>query len=99
MFVLIRHTINDPKKWDELTGQIGTMVEQNRLPQGLKALFYLPATDGRCADCFWEADSIENLKRFLDPQIGPAARNEYYQISVEHAFGLPTTTTERVAAH
>ena len=99
MFVVIHHQITDPKKWDELTGQIGTAIEQGLLPKGLKALFYLPSTDGRRADCLWEADSVENLKRFLDPQTGTAARNEYMQINVEHALGLPVQSPEHVAVH
>jgi hypothetical protein len=99
MFVLIRHTITDSRKWGEIEHQIGTMVEQGQLPKGIKPLFYLPATDGRVADCAWETESLDGLKRFLEPLSGTAGRNEYYQISVEHAFGLPMPTTERVAVH
>jgi hypothetical protein len=98
MFILMRHTITDARKWDEVSGEIGTLVEHGQLPKGLKALFYLPSTDGRNADCVWEADSLNDLKSFLDPKIASAARNEYYQINVEHSFGLPVHTPERVAA-
>ena len=99
MIVAIHHTITDPKKWEAATSKIGPMVEEGRLPKGLKALFYLPSADGRRADCVWEADSLENLKRFLDPQTLPAAKNEYFQINVEHAFGLTVSQPERVATH
>jgi hypothetical protein len=99
MFVAIHHSITDPKKWEEAGKKIIPMVEQGRLPKGLKALTYLPSTDGRKADCLWEADSLDNLKKFLDPLTTPAARNEYIQINVEHSFGLPVSKTERVAAH
>ena len=98
MFVLIRHNITDPKQWGLVTDQIGTLVDQGRLPKGIKPLFYLPCTDGKTADCAWEADSLEGLKRFLEPQVGTCAQNEYYQISVEHAFGLPTTTQQHAVA-
>lgn len=99
MFVAIHHNITDPKRWEESTSQIGPMVEQGRLPKGLKALFYLPSTDGRKADCVWETDTLENLKRFLEPMISESAQNEYFQINVEHAFGLPVSKQEQVAAH
>jgi hypothetical protein len=99
MYVGIHHTIADPKKWEEATSKIGPMVEEGRLPKGLRAVFYLPSTDGRRADCVWEADSVENLKRFLDPLTVAAARNEYFQIDVEHAFGLPVSKAEGVATH
>ena len=42
---------------------------------------------------------MENLKRFLDPLTTTAAKNQYFQIDVEHAFGLPVETAERVATH
>ena len=99
MFVVIHHSITDPQKWNEITGKIGPMVEHGQLPKGLNALCYLPSTDDRRADCLWEADSLENLKRFLDPMISTAARNEYFQVNVEHAFGLPANTQQRVAVH
>lgn len=98
MFVAIHHNISDPKLWEESTSQIGPMVEQGRLPKGLKAIYYLPSTDGRRADCLWEADSLDNLKRFLDPLTTKAAKNEYFQINTEQAFGLPVNTPEHAGA-
>ena len=98
MFIAIHHNIRDPKAWEETTSQIGPMIEQGRLPKGVKPLFYLPATDGRRADCLWEADSMDNLKRFLDPLTSSAARNEYFEINAEQAFGLPVQATEPATA-
>ena len=98
MIVGINHSITDPRKWEEATNQVGPMVEEGRLPKGLKALLFLPGTDSRRADCVWEADSLENLKRFIDPLTLSAAKNEYFQIDVEHAFGLPVQSQERVAS-
>ena len=98
MFVAIHHSITDPQKWEQVTTRIGGMVERKQLPKGLTGLSYLPCTDGRHADCLWEADSLENLKRFLEPEIGSAARNEYLQVDAAHAFGLPGQTEQRMAA-
>jgi len=97
MIVAIRHNITDPKKWEEAVSKIGPMVEEGRLPQGLKGLVFLPGADGRKAECVWEASSVEDLKRFLEPLTGPAARNEYIPINAEQAMGLPVG--EQVAAH
>ena len=98
MFVVIHHNITDTKRWGEITEKIGTMVERKQLPKGLCGLSYLPSTDGRHADCLWEVDSLDNLKRFLDPEIATAARNEYFQVDAAHAFGLPASTEHRMAA-
>jgi hypothetical protein len=97
MIVAIHHSITDSRKWEELTSQIRPMIEAGRLPNGVKPLFYLPATDGRKADCVWEANSVEDLKRFLEPLTSPAARNEYFQVNADEAMGLPVG--EHAAAH
>ena len=75
-----------------------TMLEQGRLPQGLKALMYLPGTDGRKADCVWEAPSLETLRNFLDRAIGTAATNDYFQINTGAAIGLAGQGELRKAA-
>jgi hypothetical protein len=97
MIVVIHHSITDSRKWGEVTSQIGPMIEQGRLPQGVKPLFYLPAKDGRKADCAWEANSVEDLKQFLEPLTSPAARNEYFQVNADQAMGLPVG--EHAVAH
>ena len=98
MFIGIHHNITDAKKWEQVGQTIIPMIEQGRLPKGVKALLYLPSTDGRRAVCVWEADSVEYLKRFLEPLTTPAARNEYFQINAEQAMGLPVQVQEHATA-
>jgi hypothetical protein len=98
MHVSIHHVITDPQKWEQVTQKMMQLVEQGQLPQGLKALMYLPGTDGRKADCLWEATSVDALRNFLDRAIGTAARNEYFQINSQAAFGLPGQEELRKAA-
>jgi hypothetical protein len=98
MYVSVHHIITDTRKWEEITQKMTTAVEQGKLPQGLKGLMYLPGTDGRKADCLWEAQSVDALKTFLDREIGNAARNEYFQINAQAAFGLPGQEEMRKAA-
>ena len=98
MYVSVHHTITDPQKWDQTTRNIMAMTEQGRLPEGLKGLMYLPAIDGRRADCVWEANSVEALRKFLDRETGTAAKNEYIQIKADAAFGLPGKEAQRKAA-
>ena len=98
MHVSVHHMITDPQKWDQVTKNMMTLMEQGRLPQGCKGLMYLPGADGRKADCVWEAQSLDTLKTFLDREIGPAARNDYFQIKTEAAFGLPVQEELRKAA-
>ena len=98
MHVSVHHIITDTQKWEQVTKNMMAAVEQGLLPQGLKALMYLPGADGRKADCLWEAQSLDTLRNFLDGQIGTAARNDYFQINSGAAFGLPGQEELRKAA-
>jgi hypothetical protein len=89
MHTVIHHTINDSAKWDQSTQRIMSMIEQQKLPKGLKPLEYLPSVDGSKAVCVWEADSINALKEFMDRESAGAARNDYFEVKVENAIGLP----------
>ncbi len=98
MYVSVHHVIRDSQKWDQISRNMTTAVEQGKVPQGLKGLMYLPGIDGRKADCVWEAQSVEALRSFLDREIGSAATNEYFQIDGNAAFGLPGQVELRKAA-
>ena len=98
MHVSVHHDITNPQQWEQVTQKMKTAVEQGRIPQGLKGLMYLPSADGRKADCLWEAQSVEMLRSFLDQEIGTAARNDYFQINSQAAFGLPGQEEMRKAA-
>jgi hypothetical protein len=98
MHVVIRHYVSDSAKWDRTTKNIMSMIEQHRLPTGMKPLEYLPSVDGRNADCVWEAESLGALQRFLDRETSGAGRNEYFEVKDEAAIGL-LKGQELVEAH
>ena len=89
MHVVIHHQISDPAKWEHTEKNMMSMIEQHRLPAGLKPLEYLPSVDGRNADCLWQTESLGALQRFIDRETAGAARNEYFQVKEEAAIGLP----------
>lgn len=89
MHAVIHHAITDPAKWDQTTRKLMSMMEQGKLPKGLRALQYLPSVDGRKADCVWQVDSLDALRQFIDRETAGAARNEYYEIKTDAAIALP----------
>ena len=89
MHTVIHHTVNDSAKWEQSTQKIMSMIEQQKLPKGLKPLEFLPSVDGRKAVCVWEADSLNTLKDFVERETGAAARNDYFEVKTENAIGLP----------
>ena len=99
MFVSIHHTITDPKKWEEAGKKLEPLIESGGFPKGVKPLFYLPSTDGRRADCVWEADSVDSLKQFLTPYVAGASQDEYFQVNTELAMGIPAHAPERIPVH
>ena len=89
MHVVIRHYVSDPVQWDRSTKNIMAMIEQHRLPAGLKPLEYLPSVDGRKADCVWETPALGTLQKFIEGETAEAARNEYFEVKAAAAIGLP----------
>jgi hypothetical protein len=98
MYVSIHHTIKDARKWDQIVKNMMAAMEQGQIPQGLKPVMYLPATDGRRADCVWEAGSVESLKSFMEGATSSAAQNEYIPINAQAALGLPAPEATRATA-
>jgi hypothetical protein len=97
MHAVIHHTINDSAKWDQTTQRIMSMIEQQRLPKTLTPLQYLPSADGRKAVCVWETDSLNTLREFMDRETTGAARNDYFELKVEKAIGLPKAEEAKMA--
>ena len=89
MHVAINHAITDPTKWEASVRNIMSMIDQHKLPAGLKPVQFLPSTDGRQANCVWESVSLDQVKQFVEKQTH-GARNEYFQVNDQAAIGLPT---------
>ena len=88
MHVVIQHRISDPAKWEQGVKNIMSMIEQQRLPSGVKPLQYLPSADGRNAVCLWATPSLKVVQDFTERETG-GARNEYFEVKDEAAIGLP----------
>jgi len=89
MQIGIHHAINDPQKWQQPVQSIKTKAESGTLPPGLRPLLAIPATNRKIMFCVWDADSIDTVKKFIDRETGPAARNEYFEVDTKNAIGLP----------
>jgi hypothetical protein len=85
MYILVQHTIADP-------ADVWPRVQQSgqHVPAHLTLHQSMPTADGSHAICIWEAQSIDVLKTFLDPFMGPAVRNEYFEVVNKEGVALPT---------
>jgi hypothetical protein len=80
MYIVAQHRIKDPARFWSLS------------PQGpgaprLQAAY--PSPDKTKGVCLWESDSIGALRDSLDPLVGDAAENTYFEVDAGFAVGLP----------
>ena len=84
MYVIAQHKVKDPVAFfSDIPG-----VAMNA-PPGVHGRQLCPSQDETAAVCLWEADSIDAVRAYLDGVTGDAAENTYFEVSKEHAFGLP----------
>jgi hypothetical protein len=80
MYVLVQHYVNDVQTfWSAVRHSVGT------LPPYLTLHHCFPTPDGSHAVCVWEAESIRDVRAFLETYVGHASRNLYFP--VENAAG------------
>jgi len=89
MHIGIQHFINDGQKWEQSKQSLMSKLSENALPAGMKPLLFIPAANQKTAFCVWEADSVDTVKKFIDREMGTAARNEYFEVDTKSAIGLP----------
>jgi hypothetical protein len=86
MYVGIIHKINDPQAMLSRGEALGNSANA---PAGVRPLEFLPAIDLDMATCLWEAESVETLRDYIDGTLGDSCENSYFEVSTEHALGLP----------
>ena len=85
MYILVQHTISDPNTmWARAQQSLPS------LPAHLKLHHSIPTHEGKTPVCNWEAESIGNLKEYLDPMLGPSAKNEYFEVVNKEGVALPS---------
>jgi hypothetical protein len=91
MFVAVQHTITDPKAF-------WSSADPSSLPPHVKLHHTFPTPDGRRAVCVWEAESVEAVRTFLEPAVGRASRNEYFQVENRDGIAMPSGVAREARA-
>jgi hypothetical protein len=87
MFVVVQHQVKDPSFF---FADIPSIAKN--APPGVHPRMFCPSSDETAAVCLWQADSIGAVKDYIDAATGDASKNAYFEVSSEHAVGLPDTT-------
>lgn len=86
MFVLVEHYVNDVQTfWSAVRHALPAQTELIRLHH------CFPTPDGSHAVCVWEADSLRDVRAFLETYVGHASRNLYFSVENGSGVALPTT--------
>jgi hypothetical protein len=84
MYVVAKHRIKDAERFFSLS-----QVAAEQAPPGVYGRQFWPSSDRTEAVCLWEAGSVETVRDYLDSFVGEASENQYFQVSNEHAIGIP----------
>jgi hypothetical protein len=83
MYVLVQHYVSDPQVfWSDVRAALSV------LPPHLRLHHVYPTPDGSHAVCLWEAESVRDVKAFIEAYVGHVSRNLYFQ--VENRAGIAT---------
>jgi hypothetical protein len=85
MYVLVQHYVSDVQTfWSAVQHAVPT-------PAPYLALHHcFPTPDGSHAVCVWEAESIRDVKAFLETYVGHASRNLYFPVECAGGISYPS---------
>jgi hypothetical protein len=84
MYVVAKHRIKDPERFFSLSQEAAEQA-----PADVCGRQFCPSRDRTEAVCLWEAHSVEAVRNYLDTLTGAASDNAYFEVSTEHAIGIP----------
>ena len=83
MFVVAEHAISNPQAFWSAAEKV-----LPELPGETKILLILPDAGGTRAVCLWEAESVDAVRKIMEPTGGDLSRNEYFAVDERKSFGL-----------
>jgi hypothetical protein len=92
MYVLVQHYVSDPHTfWSDVRYAL------EALPPHLSLHHVYPTADGNHAVCVWEAESVRDVKAFIETYVGHVSRNLYFQVENREGIGTPGELEEMMA--
>lgn len=84
MKIGVIHEINDPETFNERG-----IAMMDEIPETMQNHQACMSTDGAAATCVWQAESLNELSEFIDPSLGDASEQQYFEINEEVSVGVP----------
>ena len=85
MYVLVQHYVTEPRSfWSSVRYALPTLPPQVTLHH------CFPTPDGTHAVCLWEAESMRDVRAFIEAYVGHVSRNLYFQVENHEAVAHPS---------
>jgi hypothetical protein len=92
MFIVVHHTITDP---DTAFARGQNLLDGNGAPSGVRARQFYPSRDKADVVCLLEANSLEDVRDYVDTTMGDSSEQAYFEVDAEIARGLPDLAPSR----
>jgi hypothetical protein len=92
MFIVVHHTITDP---DTAFARGQNLLDGNGAPSGVRARQFYPSRDKADVVCLLEANSLEDVRDYVDTTMGDSSGQAYFEVDAEIARGLPDLAPSR----
>jgi hypothetical protein len=99
MYVVVQHRFKDPQT---ALSRGEKLIKNEGAPAGVRGLQFYPSRDRSSVTCLWEADSVEDIQRYVDTTLDDSSENTCYEVDADQAFaeqplGLPPRATRAAA--
>jgi hypothetical protein len=85
MYVLVQHYVSDPRTfWSDVRYALAA------LPPNLTLHTCIPTPDGTHGVCVWEAESVRDVKAFIETYVGHVSRNLYFEVEARDGIHTPS---------
>ena len=83
MYVVVYHQFKDPQA---AFARGEKLIKNEGAPTGVRGLQFYPSREGTAASCLWEADSVEDVRHYVDSTLGDSSDNTCWEVNAEFAF-------------
>ena len=83
MYVAVVHKIKNP---EVAFGRGERLIKNEGAPAGVRVLQFYPSRDGAWVTCLWDAQSLDDVQRYVDQTLGDSSENTCYEVDAEQAF-------------
>ncbi|GAA4019043.1 MULTISPECIES: hypothetical protein [Streptomyces] len=83
MYVVAQHKIVNP---ETALPRGQALIDGTGAPDGTRVVQFYPHVEGSAVTCLWEAESVEDVQRYVDKTLGDSSVNVCYEVDSEKAF-------------